>query len=230
VASYAAASAASCTLEERTIVGLHEFLLEKVKALPNLSIDTPILDIGCGSGAWLDRLARSGFRTLYGLDRDTSQVGTVHATCTEADLDIATDLGLSDRKFGLITAIELVEHLENPGRLFFHIARHLSDEGVFLMTTPNIHSVICRLRFLLTGKLKLFDEKGDEGHVFPVLLASLYKILPRYRLMITHKWPYPVNGRSIISRPTLKAIAGVLELILPNSDPGDILCLMMRSL
>src|SRR5437879_1876628 len=151
--SYAAASAPSCILEERTIGGLHEMLLEKVKALPNLSRDTPILDIGCGTGAWLHRLARTGFRNLYGLDRATSQLGNVHAACSEVDLDTATDLGLTDRKFGLVTAIELVEHLENPGRLFFHVARHLSDEGVFLMTTPNIHSVVCRLRFLLTGKL-----------------------------------------------------------------------------
>lgn len=217
-------------LEERTIGGLHQMLLERVRSLPNLCMNTPILDIGCGTGAWLDRLARSGFSALYGVDCNITQFGTTRAACSEADLDSAQDLGLSGRKFGLITAIELVEHLENPGRLFYHVARHLSASGVFLMTTPNIHSVTCRLRFLLTGKLKLFDEKGDSTHIYPMLLASLVKILPKYGLSITAKWPYPKDGRSIISRPSLKAVAGILEFLVPNNDPGDILCLMMSRL
>ena len=214
-------------LEERTIGGLHQLLLERVKTLPNLCIDTPILDIGCGTGAWLERLARSGFRELHGVDCNIAQFGTRLATCSEVDLDTATDLGLNSREFGLISAIEVVEHLENPGRLFYHVARHLSASGIFLMTTPNIHSVVCRLRFLLTGKLKLFDEKGDSNHIYPILLASLNKILPKYGLVITAKWPYPKDGRSIISRTSLKAVAGILELLLENDDPGDILCLMM---
>jgi 2-polyprenyl-3-methyl-5-hydroxy-6-metoxy-1,4-benzoquinol methylase len=231
VGSYpaSAASASHSSLEEQTIGGLHEMLLDKVKAL-NLSTDTPILDIGCGTGAWLDRLGRSGFTTLHGVDRDVTQFGTIRAACSEVDLDTARDLGFMNRKFGLITAIELVEHLENPGRLFFHVARHLSGAGVFLMTTPNIHSVLCRLRFLLTGKLKQFDAKGDATHISPVLLASLAKVLPRYHLQIAEKASYPKDGGTITSRPILKAVAGVLELVLPNSDPGDILCLMIRSL
>jgi 2-polyprenyl-3-methyl-5-hydroxy-6-metoxy-1,4-benzoquinol methylase len=222
------ASVLDSILEERTIGGLHQTLVERVKALPNLRMDTPILDIGCGTGAWLDRLARSGFKALYGLDCDTSRFGSLRAVCSEVDLNTANDLGLDDRKFGLITAIEVVEHLENPGRLFYHVARHLSATGVFLMTTPNIHSLVCRLRFLLTGKLKLFDEKGDPTHIYPILLTSLRKILPNYGLAITGKWPYPKDGRSIMSRPVLKAVASTLQLLLPNDDPGDILCLMMR--
>jgi 2-polyprenyl-3-methyl-5-hydroxy-6-metoxy-1,4-benzoquinol methylase len=230
VASYllSVGSESGRILEERTIGGLHKTLLDRVKVLPKLSIDTSILDIGCGTGAWLDRLASSGFRDLHGLDRDVRQFGTIRATCSKVDLDTATDLGLSDRKFGLITAIELVEHLENPGRLFFHVAQHLSEDGVFLMTTPNIHSVLCRFRFLLTGKLKQFDSKGDATHIYPVLLESLLRILPRYRLVIVDKWPYPRDGGSITSRPMVKAAAGILELLLPNDDPGDVLCLMIR--
>lgn len=215
-------------LKERTIVGLHEVLLAKVRDLPGLSADSPILDIGCGTGAWLERLAAGGFRILHGVDKDVSQFGSSRATCSEVDLDAAADLGLGNRKFDLITAVELVEHLVNPGKLFFHVCRHLSEEGVFLMTTPNIHSVLCRFRFLVTGNLKHFDSKADPTHLFPVLVKSLHKILPRYSLAIADKWPYPADGGSLTSRPMVKALARALGLFLPNGDPGDVLCLMIR--
>jgi 2-polyprenyl-3-methyl-5-hydroxy-6-metoxy-1,4-benzoquinol methylase len=215
-------------LKERTIGGLHEELLKRVKNLNGVSPDTPILDIGCGTGVWMHRLAASGFRTLHGVDKDIDQFATDQATCSAVDIDTSSDLGLGGRKFGLITAIEVLEHLENPGRLFLHVARYLSDDGVFLMTTPNIHSVLCRFRFLLTGKLKQFDSKGDATHIYPVLLNSLYKVLPRYRLAIVDKWCYPANGGSITSRPIVKIAASVLGRILPNDDPGDMLCLMIQ--
>jgi hypothetical protein len=104
----------------------------------------------------------------------------------------------------------------------------LTDDGVFLMTTPNIHSVLCRFRFLLTGKLKQFDSKGDPTHIYPVLLTSLYRVLPRYRLAICDRWSYPSNGGSLTSRKIVKAVADVLGRMLPNDDPGDVLCLMIQ--
>ncbi|MFM6476370.1 MAG: class I SAM-dependent methyltransferase, partial [Dolichospermum sp.] len=127
-------------LLERTISGLHDNLLQ---SLPTLSYETPVLDIGCGTGAWLNRLSNFGFKHLHGIDLDIDHFGTEKATCSQANLDY-DDLGLGERKFGLITSIELVEHLENPGRLFYHVARHLDNNGYFLLTTPNIHSLSCR--------------------------------------------------------------------------------------
>ena len=61
-------------LVERTIGGVHEALLNRIKGLTSLSPDTPILDIGSGTGAWLDRLAAFGFRSLHGVDRDMRSV------------------------------------------------------------------------------------------------------------------------------------------------------------
>jgi hypothetical protein len=138
------------------------------------------------------------------------------------------DLDLGDKKFGLITAIEVIEHLENPGWFFSSVAKYLEDDGYFIMTTPNIHSVLCRFRFLLTGKLKQFDEKGDPTHIYPVLLTALERVLRRYQMGIVKKWSYPADGGSITSRPVLKIAAAILGAILPNPDPGDVLCLLIQ--
>ncbi|MBW4649288.1 MAG: class I SAM-dependent methyltransferase [Kastovskya adunca ATA6-11-RM4] len=209
-------------LVERTISGLHESLIQ---SLPQLSRDTPVLDLGCGTGAWLERLATHGFTNLYGVDRDSTQFKTHKATFLPANLDY-DDLFL-DKEFGLITAIEVVEHLENPGRLFYAVNSHLAEDGYFLLTTPNIHSVSCRLKFLLASKLASFDEKGDPTHIYPVLLNALDKILPRYSLQIVEKWGYPEKG-SLIYRPSTQLIANFLALILPNDTPGDTLCLLIQ--
>ncbi len=215
-------------LIEHTIGGLHEFLLKEVLKIPKIRQDTPILDIGCGTGAWLETLAYNGFRDLVGIDVDTNQFGTDVATCSKVNLNIDANLGLEDKKFGLITAIEVIEHLENPGRFFNHVTKHLDEDGYFLMTTPNIHSLLCRFRFFITGKLKQFDDKGDKNHICPVFLTILERILPRHQLEIEKKWHYPLDGVSITSRKSLIVMAAILSMLLPNTDPGDVLCLLIR--
>ena len=212
-------------LVERTVAGLHGALM---RYLPlTLSHDCPILDIGCGTGAWLERLADSGFTDLWGVDRDATHFGCERARFLKADLD-ADRLEIGDTRFGLITAIEVIEHLENPGRLFSIVATFLDRHGYLLMTTPNIHSLLCRFRFCVTGHLKQFDSKGDPTHIYPVLLESLKRVLPRYELEIASQWWYPDDGSSITSRRSLKLVTAVLRILLPDDVPGDLLCLLIR--
>lgn len=213
----------SNTLSERTIDGLHSALAEH---LPKLGPNTVALDIGCGSGAWLERLSGIGFRYLHGIDLNVQQFHATGATCSRINLD-HEEIDLGEQKYGLISAIELVEHLENPGRLFTLVSTYLDDDGYFLLTTPNIHSLRCRLKFLLTGRLASFDEKGDPTHIYPVLLTSLRRLLPRYSLEIVKSWSYPDRGSFIFRRP-IKMLSAGLGLILPNEVPGDTLCLLIR--
>lgn len=210
-------------LPERTIAGLHSALLRR---LPEISRDAPVLDVGCGSGAWLERLAAAGFRHLHGIDLDEAQFKAGGASCSKGDID-SDEIELGEQKYGLISAIELVEHLENPGRLFKLVSAHLGEGGYFLLTTPNIHSLRCRLKFFLTGRLASFDEKGDPTHIYPVLLTSLQRLLPRYSLEVVERWCYPERGSLIYRRP-LKIVAAGLGLVLPDLLPGDILCLLIR--
>jgi 2-polyprenyl-3-methyl-5-hydroxy-6-metoxy-1,4-benzoquinol methylase len=214
-------------LKERTIGGLHEALVKKVSSL-NLPPDTSVLDLGCGTGAWLSRLKEQGFTQLAGIDRDITQAGFSKAAYFAADFDRDQMPDLPAGKYDLITAIELLEHLVNPGHLFSITERLLSPRGHLLLTTPNIHSTICRLRFLLTGKLKQFDEKGDLTHIYPVLLSALQRVLPRYNLSIVDLWPFPESGESptTVSR-TLKTCSTILRRLVPASVEGDVVCMLI---
>ena len=94
----------------------------------NIEFNAPVLDIGCGNDAWLDRLADNGFTNLHGINLDINQFVFEKATCSRANLDY-DNLGLGERKFSLITSIELIEHLENSGRIFSHVVKHLDTRA-----------------------------------------------------------------------------------------------------
>lgn len=211
-------------LIERTKQGLHAALIEE---LPPVAAEASILDIGCGTGAWLERLADLHFSNLYGVDLDLQQVKSERAKIFQLNLDQDEIPSFGIEQFDLITAIELIEHLENPGRLFFHISTLLKPDGYILLTTPNIHSLIARLRFLLSGQLRGFDEKGDPTHIYPVYLKCLKRILLRYDLEIVKISTYPKRG-SITSRKALMLAAHILSFLLDDELSGDNLFLLIR--
>ena len=215
-------------LRERTIGGLHESLVKRVSNL-NLPSDASVLDLGCGTGAWLSRLRQQGFTRLTGIDRDISQAGFPEAAYLAGDFDRDLMLSLPVGKYDLITAIELLEHLVNPGHLFSITERALSRSGHLLLTTPNVHSTVCRLRFLLTGKLKQFDDKGDLTHIYPVFLSALERVLPRYRLAIAAIWPFPENGASPTTVSVgLKTFSRILRRVVPPVVEGDVVCMLIN--
>jgi 2-polyprenyl-3-methyl-5-hydroxy-6-metoxy-1,4-benzoquinol methylase len=211
-------------LAEWTHGGLHDALLD---SLPDLEKELPIVDIGCGTGAWLERLTNLGFINLYGIDLDPNCFEASQATFLRANIDDDC-LDFKDQKFSLISAIEVVEHLENPGHLFSFVEKNLMDDGYFLMTTPNIHSLSCRLRFFLTGNLASFDSKGNQTHIYPVLLDALERVLPRYSLKIDRLWGYPASGSVIFRKSTLLSAHLAKLFSIPDKIPGYTLCLLIK--
>ena len=162
--------------------------------------------------------------TSMAFDLDVEQFQAKQASCSRANLDW-DDLGLGERRFALITAIEFVEHLECPGRLFYHASRHLAANGTFLMTTPNIHSLLARLRFLVTGKLQQFDEHGDPTHINAIYHPCLERILARHRLCATSTLTYPPAFGGLNSKGSSVVAARLARAFLPRPLAGDILCL-----
>ena len=219
--------------EELTLPGLHEFLAEQLtRRIPDLSADTPILDLGCGSGAWLSRLASLGFTNLHGVDNRSFVSLPISGAVkyASADIDKAADLGLGEGRFGLITAIEVLEHLENPGHFLSHVSRHLADDGYFLMTTPNVHSLRARVRFAVSGKLAQFDRthvEAEPTHIYPVFITCLERLLLRYGLEIAQRWTYPLRAGSG-SRFGARLVTMACAWLFPDQYPGDILCILIQ--
>ena len=209
-------------LTEKTVGGLHDMLFRALSPLPP---KPAILDIGCGTGAWLLRFVQAG-ATLVGIDRETTQFGLSGTRSVAVDIDTG-DPPLGSERFDLVSAIEVIEHLENPGRLLALASARLKPGGQFLLTTPNVNSVPARLRHLVTGRYRGFDEKSDPTHIMPIALPFLEKVLPRHGFVVDRVWGYPPTGTLMARRSSAVAFR-ILERLFPESVRGDILCVLAR--
>jgi SAM-dependent methyltransferase len=222
-------------LEEHAVLGQHEALLSVIQTLAGLSDYSPILDLGCGTGAWLKRLYDAGYRNLYGIDQDSEAFGAANvAKFVAADLDT---LDCADHTgeghFGLVTIIEVIEHVANPQHLVELAVRALAPDGWLLITSPNIYSVRARAKFLVRPGMPYFEKKANAAsanpdHIHPVVLEAYErKIFRPLNLSIARVWTYPVIG-SQGSRWFARVAARVLRFVLSDNLSGDSLCLLLR--
>jgi len=212
-------------LAERTTGGLHAYVAERVtKLLP--SRDAKILDIGCGTGALLDRLRRLGYQRLAGIDI-APPANLPGMEFHQADLDFCRT-PLEAGSVDLAVAVEVFEHVENIGSLLQELSRLLGPTGSILLTTPNVHSVEARLRLLLTGNLKQFDAMGDPTHVSPIFCFPFERILSRHGFSVLDAWGFPENGSSPSSRRGLRILAATARFFgAKDGFAGDQLCMQL---
>lgn len=120
---------------------LYSERLASVLSIIQMSGGKTVLDIGCGEGMLLRALSlHGGMKRIVGVDMNARQLRL--ARCLTADwpqvelkrLDITTDDVASLRGFDIITLIEVIEHVKDPGWV-----RHvfLLEPKVLIITTPN---------------------------------------------------------------------------------------------
>ena len=133
----------------------------------------------------LARLKDAGFTDLTAVELDAQKFGIPGITPLAVDLnaDFAASLA---RKFSLITAIEIIEHLNSPRHFLQQTRELLDDNGILLLSTPNIAEWTGRLKFLLTGTLRYFDDAQYRynHHVSPLPEAQLRHLLAEIGLKI----------------------------------------------
>ncbi len=210
-------------LKERANGGLHDYLFAQW-VQPMLPVAS-VLDIGCGSGAWLHRLQQAGAGGLLGLDADTQQFAAAGIAHEAMNFDAYN--GQRWGQFQLITCIELIEHIENTGLLLNLIANNLAPDGTCIITTPNIHSRHARLRYATKGELGHFDTKSDPTHIYPVYTANLVKLVQRRGLQVQQIDGYPKGVSKNYSAP-IRLLSALLSPVVPASHPGDNIIYLIR--
>jgi len=109
------------------------------------SKSSPILDIGCGRGEWLELLKNKGLYTR-GLDLN----GIMVKICKELGFNVVQDealsylKGLTDNSLGAVTGFHLIEHygFEFLIKLIEEILRVLKPGGLVILETPNPSNVL----------------------------------------------------------------------------------------
>lgn len=99
-----------------------------------------LLDIGCGNGRFLKRMADQGW-SVVGTDFDNDAVAYVKKTYQfEAYAGDLLDLPLSPERFDMITLQHVIEHVPDPVKLLNHCKTLLKPQGKIILVTPNIQS------------------------------------------------------------------------------------------
>jgi 2-polyprenyl-3-methyl-5-hydroxy-6-metoxy-1,4-benzoquinol methylase len=99
-----------------------------------------LLDVGCGSGAFLARMNRRGW-TVTGIDFDPIAIDTarkVHGV--DAYVGTVASLLTKGVTFDAITASHVIEHVADPVEFLAQCRQLLSPRGRLVLRTPNAQS------------------------------------------------------------------------------------------
>ena len=97
------------------------------------------LDVGCGAGLLAEPLARLGAKvTAIDASAELIAVARAHASAMGLDVDYrAVPVEQLDGRFDLVTSMEVIEHVAEPGAFLKALARRLAPGGLLVMSTPN---------------------------------------------------------------------------------------------
>lgn len=98
-----------------------------------------VLDFGCGDGLFFPVLERYG--SPYGIEPETSLLDPAGPWRSR----IATGANALDepdqRRYGLIVALDVLEHIEHPEPIVRELARRLDPGGLLVVTVPAFQSL-----------------------------------------------------------------------------------------
>lgn len=153
------------------------WILEKLK---NHKPDpSSILDVGCGGGFLSNELAKRGF-DVTGVDlsseslrvaRAFDETGKVKYICADA-----FNLPFPDNSFDAVSAMDFLEHVEEPEKIIQEMSRVLKPGGLFFFHTFNRNF----LSWLVVIKLLEWFIKNTPKNMHILRLFITPKELARY--------------------------------------------------
>jgi SAM-dependent methyltransferase len=188
--------------------GVHDKVLEL--ALPHLQ-HRRLLVAGAGEGALETALMAKGIdgSRITSLDINPAQFKARGLNCLYGDLNEA--LPFDSESFDACFAVEVIEHLNHPQKFIDETHRVLSPQGLLFLSTPNVHSIAQKIRYLFTDELHWFRDKDHRnlGHIHPIfdwllrrMVDARFDVLAydsqRFRLRLLTKAPgipVPVKHR-----------------------------------
>ena len=152
---------------------------------------SPVVDLGCGRGEWLELLQEQGFRAS-GVDQNHVLV----EECVGAGLDVAEgDLlthlcSLPDQSIGAVTGFHILEHLpfETLLNVFDQTVRVLRPGGVAIFETPNPQNV-------LVSTLEFYIDPTHRSPLPGALVKFVAEFKGLERVELLPLYPFPKGHR-----------------------------------
>ena len=109
------------------------------------------LDIGPGSGRWINFLKKQKSKNIYAVDISDKVIDINKTNCDKIfKLDFEKKkIPLPNNSIDLIICLEVLEHLRQPDHFLKEIMRLLKKDSIAVFSIPNILSFSSRVRVVL---------------------------------------------------------------------------------
>lgn len=140
-------------------------LLELINIKKNRkSGENKLLNMGGGSGQAAQLYEKIGY-DVYSLDLRSSPSDKRNMYF---DLNKDMPIPFEKKSFDVVICQEVIEHVENPWKIFRNAKELLKDDGIFIVSTPNVLSLQSKIMFLFTGYYKWFTKRDLAYHINPI--------------------------------------------------------------
>lgn len=148
------------------------WILERINTVRGPKKD--ILDIGCGAGFLTNSLALGGHH-VTGIDQSAKSLSVARkrdATQSVCYLQLdAFSLPFPDKSFDVITAMDFLEHVEEPEKMIREVARLLRPGGLFFFHTFNRN--LWSYLLIIKGVEWLVPNTPQNMHVYPLFIKPV---------------------------------------------------------
>lgn len=186
-----------------TSVNTHETVLNLISKSSNLRI----VDIPCGSGAFISRLKDNGYNNVLAMDIENI-LEINHKDFVVGDMTEV--LPIEDNSTDILVCIDGIEHINRQFDFVKEVNRILKDGGEFIISSPNISSLRSRGKWLMSGHHHKCNNPLDENNPNPLHHIGMISY-PEIRYMLH------INGFKIqnVTTNRIKWVSWLYLLILP---------------
>jgi 2-polyprenyl-3-methyl-5-hydroxy-6-metoxy-1,4-benzoquinol methylase len=204
-----------------------EYMLRsKQQLVQSLSSQKRLLDVGCGTGYFMNHMRTQGYDVL-GIEVDE---GARNFGIEQFGLDVRPpaelEAGALPGKFGIISMWHVLEHVYDPKLYLRRLHEALEADGVLMIAVPNYQSLDGRK---YAGHWAAYDVPRHLWHFSPKTLTILaeesgFKVVamkgmpldPFYVSLLSEKY----RGSGILALP-LGALSGLRSLLKSLNRPKN---------
>ena len=145
-----------------------------LKYLEDVPKNAKILEVGCGSGRFLEFLEKNGYKNIYGID-SSKEMMDIAKKRTKAILikGDAYKLPFSKNSFEVVFSIHVLMHISNPKKVIGEMLRVSKDRIIFDII--NKQSVSYLLSQILKRYKPRFSSIKDVKKMIPANNKMKYK-------------------------------------------------------
>jgi len=183
-----------------------------------------LLDIGCYAGIFLYEAQKRGYQ-VTGIEPSTwaSVYARNKTGATIINASSNEKLFFPAAEFDLVTLWDVVEHLDDPSLCLSNIYTYLRDDGIVVITTHDIGSIIAKLM----GKRYPWLMRFHLYHFTPATLSALL-LKNKLEVIFTKYYSKKFTLDYILSRFGIKVKGGIFKRITIPVNLGDMFMIIAK--